>query len=46
MSKKQKYETEEPAEGFPGMRGPQVRGVHRYDGSPGMRAQVNKGKAR
>ena len=37
MAKKQKSETEEPADGSPGMRGPQVRGVPSYEGSPGMR---------
>ena len=36
MAKKQKSETEEPAEGSQGMRGPQVRGVPRYEGSPGI----------
>ena len=37
MAKKQKSETEEPADGSPGMRGPQVLVIPRYEGSPGMR---------
>ena len=35
--KREKSETEEPADGSPGMRDPQVLVVLRYEGSPGMR---------